>query len=155
MAQSFTDRTGIEWKLEVNYSSAVRLKNEADYDVQQIFSKNDAGSLFSDLFKLGSVLWVLVAEQADKLGINQEQFAQRLDGDALEDASIAFMKAVIDFFPRARRSALDAGLRKLIEVDAMVSQKMIEKINSRELSQEIEDVLSGRKSASSLQGSLA
>lgn len=94
--RSFKDMHGTEWLLRITFSDAKRLR-EAGFDVQADLS----AKIFGDIYSVGAMLWLVCERQA--IGMNPpltpEDFADRLDGTALESARCALAYAVGDFFP--------------------------------------------------------
>lgn len=144
---TFKDKTGHDWTLEIDYDMAVKLNDATGFDIQTAFDKESIASTFSDIFKVGGILWTTLSAQAGDLGITQEQFAKRINGDALEDATIALMEEIIDFFPRARRSALRASVTKTREIENLVAERAVKMLESGSLNAEIENALTGKSSA--------
>ena len=59
-----------------------------------------------DVVLLCDILYVINRSQAKEYGIDDVQFGRNLYGDALEDATHAFMEELINFFPNPRTRTL-------------------------------------------------
>lgn len=131
---TFKDENGKEWSVRLSTLMVNRVREDAGVNLMDVLSPGDDGELLlgklvDDVFVLGSVLWVLVREQADSEGITPEQFADRLRGQSLEDAGNAILDALEDFLPpkksskvkRFRQVAMEAAALTDKEVDAMLA----------------------------------
>jgi hypothetical protein len=59
---------------------------------------------------LVDILCVLTEKQAASLGVSDIQFGECLAGDAIEDATKAFLHELVDFFPGAKRLVLQKAV---------------------------------------------
>jgi hypothetical protein len=78
--------------------------------------------------RLARVLLVLVEEQLAAKQITPEQFLEALAGDALAQATDAFIEELVDFFPDARGRA---GLRTLLAKFREVRELAINEAETR------------------------
>jgi hypothetical protein len=113
----FTDARGRSWPLTINVNTVRRVKAACGVDLLSLVNLSAEGvtcdlldRLAGDPCLLVDVLFELVRPSADDLHVSPEAFAEALDGDALEGATVALLEAVIDFFPAAKRKALKAML---------------------------------------------
>ena len=54
----------------------------------------------------GGTVFAVCKDQADRLNITDVQFAEGLDGDTIEAATLALMEGIVEFFPLAKRRLL-------------------------------------------------
>ena len=105
--RTFTDTTGHVWNLSVSVLTVKRVKESTDVLLTELFDNDCAllGRLSKDVCQLVSIIWVICQSQAEQAGVSEDDFAERLGGDALGDASEAFARAIADFFtsPEQRR----------------------------------------------------
>lgn len=104
--QTFRDRNGKDWLIELTLTTATRLKTDAGIDVYAFRSGGvdgigDLYALPDDSIKMFAALSVLTHEAREKLApsVTPEQFGNGLSGDSLKGAGEALVRAVIDFFP--------------------------------------------------------
>ena len=137
----FTDAQGSEWVLRVNVNTVRKVRNATDEDLTKVVESDTLSRLAGDSVLLGDVLWCIVAEQATERKITNEQFLERLEGDALEAATTAFVEALVDFFPKPRRDLL----KRLVDAGKEV-QKQAMAAATEALDKGLEDFLSGKQS---------
>jgi hypothetical protein len=77
--------------------------------------------------------------EAEKRGISDLEFAERLEGDALYAASEAFLEALSDFFQKLRRTHVVRAIEKQRAIVARAVQTVDQAIASREFDQRIEE----------------
>lgn len=114
--RKFKDKQGDEWEISVNMASAMAIKTEAAVDILDIAEGKDLILMTTDVVTMGAVLWLLVAEQAEARQLNEKQFFQRLDGDALDAATQVLVAECFDFFPAEKRRLLKGTYDKVVSV---------------------------------------
>lgn len=106
---TFTDAAGDSWRVIVTIGKikAVRqLVNDdtgKSVDLFEYVNDNLAYRLYIDPVLLADVLWVLCKDEAEGRKIDKSAFLDRLNGETLEVAELAFEEAFIDFFPKSQR----------------------------------------------------
>lgn len=119
---TFRDGAGRVWNLAINIGLARRVRDEMAVDFGQVTD----GQLFITLSdspeKLAGTLWLLVERQAERQSVTPEDFAESLDGDALDGAMEALAEAIILFSRSHQRQAVRTLLKK-----TMVAQEKIAK----------------------------
>lgn len=144
----FTDARGRSWPLTMNVNTVRRVKAACGVDLLDLVTltgsevKTDTlDRLADDPCLLVDVLFEIVRPAANDCNVTPEAFADALDGDAIEAATVALLEAVIDFFPSAKRRALKAMLaasRRFADKQAEALDKLL---NSEELDKAIEAAL--------------
>jgi hypothetical protein len=103
----FVDGVGNVWHVRVDVTTIRRVRDLYGIDLAKIMSSQDELSkIADDVVLLVDTLYAVVKLQADQLGVNPEQFAHLLCGDAIEHGASALIEAIIDFFPQGRRQVL-------------------------------------------------
>lgn len=99
--QTFKDRNGKSWLLEITLGAAMRVNREIGLNLYTLIDNNQDGlmKLLGDPLQLADVLWIIVRPTAEANGITQDCFFESLLGDTLEKAQDAFVEAYCDFFP--------------------------------------------------------
>jgi len=110
---NFTDTTGQNWALVINTLALERVDAATGIYLTELLDEQLKG--LADLLRrpsrLARVLLVLVEEQLAAKNVTAELFLAGLSGDALAQATDAFIEELVDFFPDARGRA---GLRTLL-----------------------------------------
>lgn len=124
--QKFKDALGREWGLRIKLPDIDKMRS-VGCDLDKLCDGN--GEKFFDAYlslplavKVAAV-WELCRGQHD---VNEEGFAEGFDGETLEAASIAFMKAVVDFFRKPVMVRLMENLHRILETAGKVMDKKIE-----------------------------
>lgn len=112
MARCFKDSTGREWSVNVVVDTIEKVR-EIGVDLGDVTAQAMKRLAIDDVLLVRS-LWLICEAQADKAGVNPQQFGESLFGDALDDAYEALRGALDDFFPRRKREFW----RKMMEVDS-------------------------------------
>ncbi|MEM8738084.1 MAG: hypothetical protein AAGG38_06350 [Planctomycetota bacterium] len=157
--KTFNDTTGRQWNVSMNVSALKRVRDLLDIDLMQlpVFDQKqpETGLLYrlgNDPVELVNVLFALVKPQADAAGVSDEAFGEALGGDALGEATEAFMAEVVGFFPRGVRDALLTVMEKAKTVEGMMLDQLATAINDPALDEAIKEaagIASGDAGASS------
>ena len=162
---SFTDKAGHVWRLDLNITTIKRVKSLTGVDLLSDDYAETLVELGRDVIKLVDVLFAIAQPQTEAAGITGEQFGEGLAGDIINDATDAFINALIEFFPSEKKrrafraiwdktqTAIDAGERELIAVIeseqmANMNRATVEKMKA-ELWEIVGGSTSGAKSSSS------
>lgn len=152
---NFNDANGHGWEVALNVRQMKRIRAALGLDLVNVITLDKDGAvkvdvidrIASDPCLLVDVLWVIVEEQAKLEGISDEEFGTALAGEAIENATKAFLDELVDFFPGAKR----LFLKKTVELSrkyAEEMEKVLEKaLDDPELERKIAE--STRSSASS------
>lgn len=123
----FKDNAGRTWTLVIHVAAVKRVRALLGLDLYSLVDDRFQGlaKLLADPVSLVDVLYVLARDEAEKLGISDEDFGAALAGDAIEAASTAFLEELVDFFPDPR---VRAGLRKVIETSRKVRESLMDRL---------------------------
>ena len=143
--KTFKDNTGREWKLVLNVYAMKQLRERLGVDLVNVIQLDKSGEVKVDLIDriandpclLVDNLWVLCEEQAKVADVTDVAFGSALAGDAIEEATKAFLDELVDFFPGAKR----LFLRKAIQFAQKYSGEMTEKLEAALESPELEERL--------------
>jgi hypothetical protein len=102
--KTFTDALDRSWQITINVSAVKRVRQALDVNLLDVAGGDLLGRLADDPCLLVDVLYVLCRPEADAKGVSDEDFGRAMVGDALDGASSALMKELLDFFPRAQRA---------------------------------------------------
>jgi len=127
----FTDIKGRAWLIEITVDTVKRVKSLCEVDLLDIVQ--DRGKLLSQLtddpITLCNILYVICKDQADEQKVSDEDFGRGLGGDALEQATVAFLEALVNFFPGHKRRVLQKVLDRSAEVQSMATDLIIAKLD--------------------------
>lgn len=98
--QTFTDKAGRVWRLDLSFALWQRIKAETSIDLLDV-AMPDSQSLqkLADIRTglIGVVLWLYVEEQATAAGVDRDTFWKALDGAAINAAAVALVRDLEDF----------------------------------------------------------
>ena len=127
MPQTFYDNKKRAWALAVNTATIKRVKEALGVNLLDAVGGQLIDRIANDPALFADVLFVLVKPQAEAAGISDVDFGEALAGDEIESASLAFINAMVDFFPNGRREvlgrAIAAGMEKAKKAEAEMLQK--------------------------------
>ena len=113
--KSFKDKDGKSWIIEVNVRQVRKIRALLNIDLANMIQFDAANGkpntelldrLSNDPCLLVDVIYVLCKDQADALNITDEKFAESMNGDTVESATVALLEEMVDFFPEAKRRVL-------------------------------------------------
>jgi hypothetical protein len=110
----FKDAKGEAWTVVVNGGTIKRALDRLKVDLGDPLSGKPPLLTRFDIdiaFKV-DLLYVACLPEAEKRGIADIEFAERLEGDALYAASEAFLEALSDFFQKLRRTHVVRAIEK-------------------------------------------
>jgi hypothetical protein len=129
----FKDANGKPWSISLDAPTIRKVRNELDgLDL----ADGDGAALdrmAADPCLLVDCLWLLCQEQAEKAGVQPEQFARGLIGDAIDSATAAMLESIADFFPTQRRTLLRAIRDKNAKLRELGVMKAMQRINDPDL----------------------
>jgi hypothetical protein len=122
------DTKGREWDIAVNVLTLGRVRDTVKVNLlEAILPENGlVERLAGDLVELAWVLFLIVQDQAESLGVADKEFYAYLDRDALDDGLRAILEGVVSFSP----SGLRPAYRKVLETARRVEATQAEKIKT-------------------------
>jgi hypothetical protein len=150
----FKDNAGRSWTIAINVYAVKHVKALIGVDLYGLIDKEfqSLDRLLSDPVTLVDVIYCLCKDDADRLGISDQEFGRGIGGDSLERATDAFLEELTDFFPDPR---MRAGLKKVIEkgraVRTIVLDRAMEQLDEIDVESEARKLIdsSGRSPESS------
>ena len=130
--KSFTDNLGRTWTLVVNVAAIKRVRALCGVDLNAIVEvdKNNNPTaellerLSTDPVLLVDVLYAVCKPECDSKNVTDEDFGAAMAGDAIEQATSALLDEVVDFFPTAKRAALQKILAATRRIEALAKKKL-------------------------------
>ena len=146
--QSFQDKNGRKWNIELNVGTAKRVKAECGVDlVNAITLTRDGKAQVSELESLAEapvllvdVLFSLCRVQAQECGVDDFAFAELFNADAVEESCNALMEEIINFSQPAKRKALTRIYKTAQNVAVKMEKQLEAALDDPELDAEIESV---------------
>ena len=130
--KSFTDNLGRTWTLVVNVAAIKRVRALCGVDLHAIVEIDKDNNppaellerLSTDPVLLVDVLYAVCKTECDQKGVSDEDFGAAMAGDAIEQATAALLDEVVDFFPTAKRAALQKILAATRRIEALAKKKL-------------------------------
>ena len=143
--KSFTDNLGRTWTLVVNVAAIKRVRALCGVDLNAIVEidkdNNPTAELLerlsSDPVLLVDVLYAVCKTECDQKGVSDEEFGAAMAGDAIEQATAALLDEVVDFFPTAKRAALQKILAATRRIEALAKKKLENILGSAEFEEKL------------------
>ena len=143
--KSFTDNLGRTWTLVVNVAAIKRVRALCGVDLNAIveIDKNNNPTaellerLSTDPVLLVDVLYAVCKPECEQKGVTDEDFGAAMAGDAIEQATSALLDEVVDFFPTAKRAALQKILAATRRIEALAKKKLEDILGSAEFEEKL------------------
>lgn len=133
---TFCDDHGDQWLLKVTIGGVDRCRDIAGVDLLTIVGGEGFGEFIGDPVRAAKAVYAVVRPEANRRGVSEEQFLERLSGDAMDAARNALLDGIVDFFPspaerRARRNLL-AEIRRVIakEMETLEAETTPERLQT-------------------------
>jgi len=147
---TFLDDNGDQWSIRVDVNTLKRVQDLTGVNLAEVVEEgsNLIERLDKDPVLLVGVVWAVLKPQCELRDITPEEFGSRIIGDTLQEASEAFLYALIRFFPKARRGPLliilDESLKTQQRMNALLDgprfKSVVEK-QAKEYEQHLIDML--------------
>lgn len=109
---SFRDNAGRTWPVSIDVNAVKRIRDTCDFDPLKIDDGPAWRRFAEDPVLVVDALYATCRPECDARDISDEEFGRALVGDAIEEATAAFLEALADFFPSpAKRNLLRRALR--------------------------------------------
>ena len=135
--KTFKDSAGRTWTISLNTTAVKRVRASLDINLLDVAS--DGGTLIqrieSDICLLCDILYVLCKDEADKLGLTDEEFGKSMAGEVIDIASAAFLEELVCFFPAARGRLLAKALSKANTHRQKAEQTMLKALDDPRVDQ--------------------
>lgn len=114
VSEKHAEVDGREYIVEVNVTQLRRVKKELGVDLLELLKGDLLARIWDDPLLLCDVLYVICREQAEKAGINDEQFGCSMKGDAIDRGRSALLDELISFCPSpAQRENLRRAIKAI------------------------------------------
>ena len=130
---AFKDSAGHEWQVTITVATVKRVRDLVGVDLLEAAGGELLRTLALDPVVLVDVLYAVCKPQADAACIEPEAFGSGMAGDVIDDATVAFLAELVDFFPKSRRQMLRAVIAKFDEAMEAAYAAAQERIDSPEM----------------------
>ena len=98
--KTFKDNNNRDWEITINVAAIKRVRDLIGVDLMQAIEGELLKQLATDPVMLCDVIYCLCKPQADEKDISDTQFGQAMSGDAIDNATIALLDELVEFFHR-------------------------------------------------------
>jgi hypothetical protein len=112
----FTDRTGREWTLALDFAllRKVKLKHKLDLGAAERIAHVWATLLYDDLLAL-ELVWTVIAAAAEADQVTQDAYVEAMDGPTLGAALDALGGALLNFTQPRKRGMTETAIRNVTD----------------------------------------
>ena len=128
------DAEGHTYETKITVAEIRDVKTELGINLMDIATGDLLQKISEDVILLCDILYVINRSQAKEYGIDDVQFGRNLYGDALEDATHAFVEEMINFFPNQRTrqlltKAMTKGQERMDKALDLAEKSLEEELN--------------------------
>jgi hypothetical protein len=127
---SFRDNKNRTWAIEINVWAVKRVRGLLNVNLTGLVDDGfeKLGELMKDTITVIDVIYVLCKDEADKVGVSDEDFGKAMGGDVLAHAKDAFLEELTDFFEDRR---IRESLRKVLSLSRSLQDQMMEQMTEQ------------------------
>jgi len=124
----FQDLKKREWDLTITVATIKRVRELITVDLLECLIEKDSliDRMALDPVLLVDVIYCICKPIADARDISDTEFGEAMGGDVIENATGAFLEALVDFFPGARKEIMKRAIVIRETIDRKVKGKMME-----------------------------
>ena len=128
------DAEGHAYETKITVAEIRDVKTELGINLMDIATGDLLQRISEDVILLCDILYVINRSQAKEYGIDDVQFGRNLYGDALEEATHAFVEEMINFFPNQRTrqlltKAMTKGQERMDKALDLAEKSLEEELN--------------------------
>ena len=128
------DAEGHAYETKITVAEIRDVKTELGINLMDIATGDLLQRISEDVILLCDILYVINRSQAKEYSIDDVQFGRNLYGDALEEATHAFMEEMINFFPNQRTrqlltKAMTKGQERMDKALDLAEKSLEEELN--------------------------
>ena len=131
--KTFTDNAGRSWNISITVDAIKRVRSLLDIDLTEAAAGKLIQQLADNPVLLCDVIYCIVKPEADAKEITDEDFGKAMAGDAIDQATSAFLEDLVNFFPSRKREMLEKVLIKLKNLEAIAAEVVNKRLDSPEL----------------------
>ena len=123
MSSTFKDKKDRSWTFDITVDTIKRVRQFCDVDLMEVGGANFLENVVADEIKMVNMFFIILEDQAKEQNISDEDFGKALAGDEIDDASLAFMEGLTNFFRPSKREAA----KKLLAKTNQIADEMFKK----------------------------
>ncbi|MGD8453660.1 MAG: hypothetical protein PVJ57_17750 [Phycisphaerae bacterium] len=124
----FKDNENREWQLAVNVNAMKRVRGLLDVNLLDFLDNRIVERFYGDPVLLCDVIYAICKPQADAAGVSDEDFGRAMAGDAIDAATKALLKELVNFCPSPRDRA---NLNRVLDVTQTVMDRARDVIETK------------------------
>ena len=152
---NFTDNQKRTWQIALNVYEMKRIRAALGIDLVNVITLDKNGEVKVDLIDriandpclLVDILWVLCEAEAKEDGVTDVDFGSSLAGDAIEEATKAFLDELVDFFPGAKRLFLKKAVELASKYASETKATLEKALESPELEERLKQAMTSSPSS--------
>ena len=144
--KTFKDNADRTWTIAINVDCIKRVKSLLSVNLLDAVAGKLIERLVGDPVLLCDVLYAICKPEADTKSVSDMEFGRAMAGDAIEQATTAFLEALVDFFPQPKRQVLAKALAKLRQLEAKAVDLAHKRLDDPKLEARLEAILAGEAS---------
>jgi len=131
---TFKDIKGNEYIIIITVGSAEDVKNRIKdgnhlpVDLFAVVQKGELNAFLEDIPLMINTLYVLLEDQIKEYGLTDVQFGRSLGGPQIEEATAAFLEALVNFSPNVKHRTM---LREIIAKHEELQEMSLQKTRTR------------------------
>jgi len=147
--QKFVDACGRVWVIEINAAVIKRVRALTGVNLYEVVDGDLVDKLEADIVLFCDLLYAICKPHADREQVSDEQFGEGLAGDVIDEATTAFIEAMLQFLPERHRHRTRRAVAKQQRTQDRLNQMIVSKLDDegietrllQKVEQEIDDRL--------------
>ncbi|XZE55910.1 hypothetical protein SH139x_001959 [Planctomycetaceae bacterium SH139] len=131
--QKFVDHSGRIWVVQIDVATIKRVRSVTGVDLLSIVEGELIEQLSRDPVLLCDVLYAVCQPQALAADVSEETFGEGLAGDAIAEATVALLEALVAFFPEPRRRLLQQAASKYQAIEQQALKLLSQRLDDPQL----------------------
>lgn len=148
----FHDTQQRRWTLSLSIGTVKRVRELTGFDLLTFADKPQLlAELAGDPVRFVDVLFAIVQPQADELGVTDVDFGEGFNGQAIEEATDAFLEAMAEFFSGARQTTFKRVVARAQGKARLAESELQKALDDGTIDRVIEESLNAATSSEILQ----
>jgi len=128
----FTDTMGRKWPIKMTVGKVRQVRDRLGVDITDAIdpTKNVVDQIANDPVLMFDIIYLCVQEKMEQENIEAQSLADAISGDTIEEASVALINAIIDFFPKSKTEVIRESLALKEKMIARIKKKSLDSVRS-------------------------
>ena len=136
--KEFSDNTGRTWAVTVNVAVVKRVHSLLGVHLGDVVGGNLAQRMIDDPVLMVDVIFAILKPEADERGVDDEEFARSMGGDALDNAMEAFLDEMVnEYLPPTKARLFAKAMTKYRAMMDQVASRAEKLIDSGDLERQL------------------